>query len=74
MPRILLLIILIWVLYVVIKNFIGRSKPHQTPTSNHHEAETIVACHFCGLHVPENESQLVDGLIVCNNPSCHQSG
>lgn len=71
MPRILLLIILIWVLYMIVKRFLSSSATTPSPTETK-KAEKIVACHHCGLHVPESESHMVDDLIFCNNENCQQ--
>lgn len=70
MARILLLIILIWVLYTVVKRFLMATSAKKD--NNHHrdEAEKIVACSQCGVHIPENEMQRIDDLVVCNNPNC----
>lgn len=71
MSRILLLILLIWVLYIVVKRFISKSTPMHTPKESDSETEKIVACNQCGLHIPESESRLVGDLVVCNNPKCN---
>lgn len=70
MPRILLLIILIWLLYTIIKRFIAKNKLNATTTEKTSASEKIVECSQCGLHIPESESHVVDSLIVCNNPQC----
>ncbi len=68
MLRILLLIVLVWILYVVLKRFIAavnNNKP-QPPS-----AEKIVACSHCGLHIPENETHMINNQVYCKNPDCH---
>lgn len=70
MSRILLLIILFWIVYIVAKRLMARIKSDTSQTKEAPSAENIVACHQCGLHVPENESQLIDSIIYCNNPEC----
>ncbi len=72
MPRILLLIILVWVLYVVIKRFMANHAAKKAASKETAESERIVECHHCGLHIPESESHLVDGLTVCNSPNCNK--
>lgn len=72
MPRILLLIVLIWVVYVVVKRFIAKASSKSSSTTEAAHAQKIVACHRCGLHVPENESCVIDGEIYCNNPACYK--
>lgn len=70
MPRILLLIILIGILYIVVKRFLVSNA--STTKKEDAPVEEIVACSQCGLHIPESESRLIDGLIVCNNPECNR--
>ncbi len=72
MPRILLLIILGWLLYVVSKRFIAKIKPNEPTKTDDPEAEKVVACSQCGVHIPENESRLIGDVTVCNNPSCQE--
>ncbi|MFW5432475.1 MAG: PP0621 family protein [Methylophilaceae bacterium] len=70
MPRILLLIILFWLFYIVVKRLINHSTSNDTSTKKTEGSENMVACSQCGLHIPENESLMIDNLIVCNNPKC----
>jgi formylmethanofuran dehydrogenase subunit E len=72
MPRILLLLILLWLLYIVIKHFIAKVKSNKTTNASSH-GEKIVACSQCGLHIPESESRIINGHIHCDNPACNQS-
>jgi uncharacterized protein len=72
MPRILLLIILIWILYVVIKRFIAKTTSDNTSETKTSHTEKVVACHQCGLHVPESESLTINGKVYCNNPACYK--
>lgn len=70
MTRILLLIILIWIVYVVVKRFIAKTSSKTDETTETAHTEKIIACHQCGLHVPESESRIINGEIYCNNPAC----
>jgi len=72
MPRILLLIILIWLLYVVGKQFIAKIKSGESRNSEELEVEKVVACSQCGIHIPESESRLIGNAVVCNNPNCQK--
>lgn len=71
MARILILIILIWIVYVVVKRLIATIKSDTPPTNPAPHSEKIVACSRCGLHIPESESQVIDSKIYCNNPECN---
>lgn len=68
MTRIIILILLVWILYQIIKRIMANanSKPSLTAEEN------FVKCVQCGCHVPEAESQLIDNKITCNNPECNQ--
>ncbi len=77
MARVLLLILLVWILYVVIKRVIRTLKDsekniHSNEKPVEKPLEKIVQCARCGLHVPESESQLSNNLIICNNRECQQ--
>lgn len=69
MQRILLLLVLGWILYRVIKHLTQRFQSHDTSTKQ--TSEKIVACSQCGLHVPESETSIVNNEIVCQNPKCN---
>jgi len=78
MARILLLILLVWILYAVIKRIIANSELRNSTSANksdHDEksAEQIVQCSQCGLHVPESDSHIKNNLITCNNPECNNT-
>jgi ssDNA-binding Zn-finger/Zn-ribbon topoisomerase 1 len=70
MVRILILIILVWALYQIIKRISANA--HTKPSANPKQKpeQTIVQCAQCGCHVPESESQIKNNKIVCNNPEC----
>ena len=70
MARILILIILGWILYQVIKRMAASadSKPNIKPEEK--PEEKIVQCANCGCHVPESESIIKNNQIICNNPEC----
>jgi formylmethanofuran dehydrogenase subunit E len=72
MSRILLLIILLWILYVVIKRFMAKTRSNKTSEKGGTRTEKIVACSQCGLHIPESESLVVNGMVYCNNPACNK--
>lgn len=78
MPRILILIILVYVLYLVAKRFIALAKIHQAKktardaTFKHkNSAEKVVKCAICGTHVPESETVMHDDQRICKQP-CKQ--
>jgi hypothetical protein len=68
MARILILIILIWLLYQIIKRIAAganaRNNPEQKPE------QKMVQCAQCGCHVPQSECQIKNDKIICSNPEC----
>jgi len=73
MARILILIILVWVLYQIIKRIAAsaNTKPVQVSAEEKPE-QKIVQCSHCGCHVPESESQIKNNKIICNSPECNK--
>ncbi len=66
MARILILIILGWILYQIIKRMAASSDPKPTQKAN----ESLAQCAHCGCQVPESECIVKNNKIVCNNPEC----
>ncbi len=71
MARILILIILGWLLYQIIKRVVAIIQTPQEPEQEIKPALNpelkIVQCANCGCHVPESESTLAHDKITCNN-------
>jgi formylmethanofuran dehydrogenase subunit E len=74
MPRILILIVLGWILYQIIKRVIANAKTHN-PAENQDKKvdEKMLQCTQCGCHVPESDTKLVNEKILCNNPKCSKT-
>lgn len=71
MPRILLLILLVWVLYLIVKRVISNLTINQS-TQKKDKNEKMVLCSQCGCHIPLSESVIVDNQVICNNPDCNK--
>ena len=69
MPRILLLIVLVWILYLIIKRVVTSAKQEKSSTQKS-KNEKIVLCSQCGCHVPISESLIKNNQVICNNPDC----
>lgn len=67
MARILLLIVLVWVLYRIVKRIAKNANPKPTQSG---AEEKFVQCAHCGCHVPMSESLIKNNKIYCNNPEC----
>jgi uncharacterized protein len=70
MLRILLFVIFILILYVVLQRFIKFIGANDTATEQTLSSEKIVACHHCGVHIPESEAHSIGHAVYCNNPDC----
>lgn len=71
MPRILLLIVLVWILYLIVKRVSANlRKTELTPKKDNHEK--MVLCSKCGCHIPTSESVNVNNQVTCNNPDCNK--
>ena len=70
MARILILIILGWILYQVIKRMAASADSKPNIKFEEKPEEKIVQCANCGCHVPESESIIKNNQIICNNPEC----
>ena len=66
MVRVLVLIVLIWVLYQIIKRIAASAnpKPRLKPE------ETFVQCAQCGCHILTSESHIKNNKILCKSPEC----
>ena len=72
MSRILLLIVLVWILYLIIKRVVASAKQEKS-SAKKSENEKIVLCSQCGCHVPISESLIKNDQVICNNPACGNS-
>lgn len=77
MVRILILIILAALFYYVCKRFItfmnADSDEAKARKNNTRAEEKIVKCAYCGTHIPERESMLLDHKTVCKQQPCQHS-
>ncbi len=72
MSRILLLLLIGFLIYLVVRGYLRlnkEKKPPPAPTTL--SGEDMLACARCGVNVPRSELTEVDGRLVCAaNPSC----
>ena len=73
MSRILLLLLIGFLIYMVVRGYVRLNKekkpPPAPPTTI--SGEDMLACARCGVNVPRSELTEVDGRLVCAaNPSC----
>lgn len=73
MARILILLVLAWVLYQIIKRVLANiNAQNSTEQSKNKPGEKMLQCTQCGCHVPESDTHIVDQQIICNNPECNK--
>jgi uncharacterized protein len=61
MSRLILIIVIIGVVYWLFTSYRRKSNmPAETP-----KTQDMVSCAHCGVHLPKNESLLVDGKYYC---------
>ena len=79
MARILILIVLGWILYLIIKRVLANTKKAQESAKNtekdpvNNTDEKILQCTQCGCHVPESDTKLINEKIICTNPECSKT-
>ncbi|MFO1391320.1 MAG: PP0621 family protein [Agitococcus sp.] len=59
--RLLILAGIVWFIYSFIKRTLVQQKPHQQPT-----ATLMHQCAECGVHTPQHEAILFEGLYFCS--------
>ncbi|MES2547873.1 MAG: PP0621 family protein [Pseudomonadota bacterium] len=73
MARVLILIVLVWLVYIVIKRaFFSPDSKDPNPREAKPE-QKMVQCAACGMHVPESETIKKNDLVICNNPDCNKN-
>jgi len=63
MGRIILLLVLAYVVYVLIKATVRRSRP---PVTGDGPLEYMVACRHCGVHLPTSEALRKGADFYCS--------
>lgn len=63
--RLLLIGILLWVIYRLVKRFVTSAKMPQKRTQQDQPAAMMVRCRSCGLHIPKHEAIERNGNNYC---------
>lgn len=61
MPRIIMLALIIWLIYAILKRAINTAQ--KTPKNN--AVDDIVQCAYCGVYSPKRESYLTGQQYFC---------
>jgi uncharacterized protein len=75
MFRVLILIVLVWILYQIVKRIWANAKSQDSTQKAEQDSQKdseqkMIQCSQCGCHVPEIDSQIINDKIICNNPEC----
>lgn len=66
MSRLLLLVALAAVVFLLFKAFRRRAAKSQVQSGQEDQAEDMVRCSQCGVHLPKPEAIQVDGHYFCS--------
>jgi uncharacterized protein len=72
MLKILLLAIIVWLLFQIIKRY-SRSLQSRNAAKKRTEEAVMVQCRHCGLHVPKEDSVTSQGQYFCSEEHREQS-
>ncbi|OIR19358.1 hypothetical protein GALL_02380 [mine drainage metagenome] len=67
MSRLLFLLAVIIVVYLLLKSFRGQVPKQPSKNDTSAEAEEMVRCAQCGVHLPKSESILAGGNFYCSD-------
>jgi uncharacterized protein len=76
MSRLIFLGVIIWLAYVVYKRGFGQNKPpmrNDSDPAKTHDAEDMVQCVHCAVHLPRSEAFLVNGHLYCSKDHIQKS-
>ena len=72
MVKILLLAVMVWLLFQIIKRY-SRSLQSRNDAKKRAEEAVMVQCRHCGLHVPKEDSVTAQGQYFCSEKHREQS-
>lgn len=74
MWKLILLVLIIWLVITIIKRSLAitsdpkSNKIPETQTAKQSQAEHMVQCSICKVHLPRSEAFLVEGKFYCSQP------
>lgn len=66
MSRLLLLVVIFAVIYWLFKSYRRQMRKDQSSGEVPGQAEDMVRCAHCGVHLPKHESTLAEGEYFCS--------
>lgn len=63
--RLILLAVLVWIIYRLIKGYAKSIDKAQTKTRGQ-VGEDMVRCAHCGVHIPKSEGLFIEGKVFCS--------
>ena len=70
--KLLLLALAVWMILLLLKHYRRSLDAPQTKAKP--EAQDMVACQACGVHLPKSESILKKGAYYCSKEQSEQAG
>ena len=71
MGRIVLLLVIAFLVYLLFRGFLRVNTKKPGPPAASAEAENMVTCARCGVHLPTSSARLTEGVFHCqDNPRC----
>lgn len=71
MSRLLFLVVIFIVIYWLFKSYRNRVSKDQATGDASSQAEDMVRCAHCGVHLPKHESTMAGGKYFCNEAHRH---
>ena len=66
MTKFFIILALIWFAYLYLKKAVS-PKMHNREDSGPKQAEVIIPCAHCGLHIPKSESIAINNIYFCSD-------
>ena len=66
MSRLLLLLVIFFVIYLLLKFYRKQIRKGELPSEEALHAQDMVRCAHCGVHLPKHESLLIEDKYYCS--------
>ena len=66
MSRLLLLLVIFGVIYLLLKSYRKQMRKEELPSEESMQAQDMVRCAYCGVHLPKHESLQIEDKYFCS--------
>ena len=66
MSRLLLLLVIVFVIYLLLKSYRKQIRKEELPSEEAVSAQDMVCCAHCGVHLPKHESVHIEDKFYCS--------